>query len=137
MQLRVANIDDHLDMVLPLLAELCRRDQPDWTVDDALNACRTGRWLLVVGDEPGFAMFSLRQHRFAQHSQLCVEVMCHPHSEQTVSDYQPFMDVLARNLGCEEICMTSKRRGWERKGWTGGWIHYSRPVQEVTHAVVS
>lgn len=131
MNLRIAEIDDHLDMVLPLLAALCKRDNPDWTVDDALEACRAGKWLLVVGEEPGFAMFSVRSHRFTGVQQLFVEVMCHPNSDHTIEYFQEFLDVLARRLHCEEIHMASKRRGFERKGWTGGWINYSRPVREV------
>lgn len=133
MKLRIANIDDHMDMVLPLLSELCMRDNPDWTVSDAIEACRTGQWLLVVVEEPGFAMFSVNTHRFSGIQQLFVEVMCHPNSDHTINYFQGFLDVLARELGCEEICMSSKRRGFERKGWTGGWINYSRPVAEVRY----
>ena len=122
MKLRVANIDDHLDMVLPLLSELCKRDNPDWVVEDAVESCRIGHWMLVIGEEPGFAMFSLRQHRFTQEQILFVEVMCHPNSDKKIEYFQPFMDVLAHNMNCDLIQMASRRRGWEKLGWQGGWI---------------
>lgn len=137
MMLRVANIEDQMDMVLPLLADLCRQDRPDWSIADAIRLCKSGEWLLIVADEPGFAMVSVETGRFSLQRRLSIEAVCHPNSQLTIDDYDSFWDVLARNLECDEIVMQSKRRGWERKGWTPGWINYSRKVREVHHAVVS
>lgn len=76
MKLRLSNIEDHLDAVLPLLADLCKRDSPSWSVYDAVERCRGGAWLLVTADEPGFAMVSVDQGW-----RLVIEVVCHPNSD--------------------------------------------------------
>ena len=131
MKLRIANIDDHLEMILPGLKDIHAKYSPDWQVEDVVEECRAGRWILVVSDEPGFAMFSITEHRFTRDRQLFIEVACHPNTDKTVKHYQEFWDFMARQLSCKEICMVSKRKGWEKLGWVGGWIQYSRSVPEA------
>ena len=130
MNIALSNIDDCLDLILPLLWELWNRDQPDWHPVTAIKNCQSGKWMLFTSDDTGFAMASVREQADGQRS-LFIEVACHPASSLTVDDYQPFWDKLARDLGCSEICMSSKRIGWQRKGWKMGWIQYSRPVKGV------
>lgn len=132
--LKLSSIDDHMDMVLPLLSDLHKGCRPSWSIDDALQACRRGEWMLFVEHGlPGFAMVSVATHRFRGHRMLCLEAGYMPNNTKGAAQYDEFWDALARKLGCSEIVMESKRRGFERRGWTGGWIQYSRPVKEADH----
>ena len=138
MAILIANIDDYLDRVLPLLSELVEQDRPEWTAQQAVDMCRTGQWLLVVADDDiGFSMCSVRSSMFSGKSQLVIEAVVMPLGTKGTDYYDGFWDLLARRLMCGEIVMESRRRGWERKGWTPGWINYSRPVREVGNALVS
>ena len=138
MAILIANIDDYLDRVLPLLAELAEQDRPDWTAQQAVEMCRTGQWLLIVADDDtGFGMCSVRSSMFSGKSQLVIEAVVMPPGSKGTDYYDGFWDLLARRLMCDEIVMESRRRGWERKGWLPGWTSYSRPVREVDYAVVS
>jgi len=124
--LQVANIDMHLDRVVPALTDLVLADRPEWSVEQAIEQCRRGEWLFIV-DVTGFAMCSVCRSRFTGKRQLVIEVVC---MQSGCTDlYAGFWDMLARRLGCDALVMQSRRRGWERKGWTPGWTSYSRQVE--------
>lgn len=130
MALFLAEIDAALPKIEPLLLALIDRDRTGWTVDDVVEYCRSGKWLLMMADDDaGFCLFSVDGNK-----RLRIEAMCHPNGERTVSDYLPFMQIMARNMGCDEIVMESKRRGWERLGWVPGFTTYTMRVQEVSDA---
>ena len=130
--LEVAKIQDHLSLVLPLLGRLVERSRPDWTVADVIQNCVSGKWTLLVDDDgPSFVLVSVSEAEYSKRRKLVVEACCHPNTERGIEDFYPLLDMLARQMGCCEITMESRRKGWERIGWTPEWITYSRPVQEV------
>ena len=119
-------------MVVPLLEGLVERSRPDWTVANAVQNCVAGKWTLLVDDDgPSFVMVSVAESEYSRRRKLIVEACCHPNTDLGIEDFYPLLDMLARNMGCCEIVMESRRRGWERRGWKPEWISYSRPVQEV------
>lgn len=134
--LKISNIDLYLDMIIPQLTDLVLADKPEWTVAQAIERCRSGAWLLLTADDDqGFGLCSIRASEYTNENHLVIEAVCMPPGSKGTDHYQQVWDFLARNLGCSKIVMQSKRRGWERKGWTPGWISYSRDVQEVLHDV--
>lgn len=132
MGLVIANINECADKVLPLLQQLVDQDRPEWTTEQAVAMCRNGQWLLVVAnDDAGFAMCSVQQSVFSGRKQLMIEAVVMPPGSRGTDYYDSFWDLLAKRLQCDEIVMQSRRKGWERKGWTPGWTNYSRPVRGV------
>lgn len=131
MQVQIADVDDHLNMLVPFLADLVAEVQPEWSVEQALDMCRTGQWGLVVdSDHPqsGFAMYSIQQSRFDYKNRLHIEAVA-VQDGMTTADYEGLWDLIANEANCIEIVMQSKRQGWQRRGWTQGWINFTRPVK--------
>lgn len=127
-----AKIEDHLDMILPMLLDLMAAGRQDWTTLDIVNLCGSGAWQLFVDrEENGFLMVSFIETEFSKTKILKVEICCHGNTCMHIPDFYPFLDMLAVNMGCKKIIMESERKGWERIGWQADTIRYSRPVMEV------
>lgn len=132
MALLLGKIDEHGDRISGPLSELVVDCRPDWSVEQAIELCRTGAWILLVADDdPGFAMFSVQESKYSGVRQLVIHAVCMPEGSKGTAYYDQFWDLMAGNLGCAEIVMESNRRGWERRGWDLRWIRYSRQVKGV------
>lgn len=123
-------------MVIPLLEKLVERSQPDWSVANAVQNCVSGRWTLLVDDDgPSFVMVSVVEAPYSKQRRLVIEACCHPNTELGIEHFYPLLNMLARSMGCCEITMESRRKGWERIGWKPEWISYSRPVEEIPNVL--
>lgn len=132
--IKIASINEYIDKIIPLLSDLHRKARPNWTITEAIDHCESGRWLLVVDDSEvfSFIMVALDDTYRDGETHLRVVVCCHPNGDLGIPSLYPLLDMMAIDMGCQGLVMESRRKGWEKIGWTPEWITYSRtPVSEV------
>lgn len=125
MPLTAYHIAEVWPFVKDRLETICREQGADFQPEDIYRECETGKAFLYTTDEDdSFAVIRPQWNRYTGENTLYV-IAGWGHQEKHM---EKLME-LARGVGATKIEMRSKRRGFERTGWSLDYISYSREVE--------
>jgi hypothetical protein len=129
MRIQKAKIAKHWEWVKPALEEIKAKHGPNWTVDQVYEDCKLGRaGFYIDPNTPGcFLMFRIGQNRYTG-EKLFIVWIGYGGKLSVQKEYMRDIEELARFFDAPVIQISSKRKGFERTGWTKCETIYQRRV---------
>jgi hypothetical protein len=124
--LRHADIDEHWNMVKEGLEAIMRKSPFDCSLVKLRADIRLGRLrLLIDPPKPGFLIVELRMQ---PEPHLFIWMAWSAQGENLMAECLPELEEMALQVGAKYLEMQSKRRGYERTGWTINDIIYRKDL---------
>jgi len=124
--LRRAEVDEHWEMVKEGLTAIAKKSPFDCEIGKIRYDIRRGRLRLLI-DPPrrGFLIVELKMQP-AKH--LLIWMAWGPNGENLTERYLPEIEAMAKQVGAKYMEIRSKRKGYERTGWTVDDIIYKKEL---------
>lgn len=108
-----ASVDDHLDLFFEGVNAVIRKSPDDYTADDVLSACRSGRAVFFVGDEEFFVLEPVFDSKTKERT-LHLWIAYSRRNRGSFHRYTLFIEVKAKEVGATKVTMKSKRKAYQR-----------------------
>lgn len=116
-ELRATNIRLVWDAIRPGLERALKKGGGDWRPEDVYASCVAGDAFLYRAESGAFCILQMQHNEHLVQKECWVWVAYVPPNE-TLSDYFPQVETLAREAGAVRMRFESRRPGWHRApGW--------------------
>lgn len=105
-------------LVLPGLERIVAKTRPDWTIANVYEHCLANEWLLFTDPgTDGFIMVEIYKCKYTGNKIMHIPCAYCSGKRDSVSEYMPFLKMLATQMDIHRIELKSPRSGWKRKGF--------------------
>jgi len=124
--LRRADIDEHWDMVKEGLDAIMLKSPFDCSISKLRADIKIGNLRLLI--DPPSSGFLIVELKMQPEPHLLVWMGWSAKGENLMESNMPELEDMARQVGAKYLEMRSKRRGYERTGWTVDDIIYKKEL---------